>query len=645
MRLAKVIWISLCGLAVCTLASAQDGPRSAVTFPWKPGETPNQFWIARTSEGCADVQGQGGVWLARPVLSTAKPGAHGPWLCSFSWNGPKSPPDLITLRQRTGGKLEADPPIVLANSGVDPERNASWFEPLYALTRARLGMPRTRVPHTLDQAVQVAILDTAAETAKGYVDPVGHGRAVARLVEELACGDLQKCATRISHLPALPFASRPDRTLTPAPEDAGALGTRASLAAAIEQASSSWQGKPRRLVINLSVGWSGCWERDPSTPGRFEELLGGPRDLASQAVLLALGRAACRGALVVAAAGNGDAQTGCPSKPAAPGAPRHMFPGLWGGTRLDPAVCSSLGVAATFSEPRPLLVAVGAVDAADQQLAITDHEADLVAHAQAVKLPDTTQPDGWTLTLSGTSMSAAAFSGIAAALWSYEIELSPLQILAAISGSATSLRPPPAAGATGAADFVCNQRFRGAACEAVARLSLCATLGRHAGDCETPEAAMLRSPSFATMSPIAMTEDAVDCDACGAACPPACELDDELTALDGPWVVPQPKPPGCGASGCVFVPSQELFQAEFVYAVGSPVLYVNKPYQPEPSRYALLTPLVSAFVPTSWRLPAGAADGTSAWLVYRASSSMAKESGDVLVQSVPPFSVGVLGGP
>jgi Pyruvate/2-oxoacid:ferredoxin oxidoreductase delta subunit len=644
MRLIKVFVIMVCWLVVCSLASAQNAPRGEVKFPWKPGETPTQFWIGRTSERCVSVQGQGGVWLARTVLSTAKPGAAGEWLCSFSWNGPNSPPDLTTLRRITGGRLEVDPPVVRPNFGADPERDVSWFEPLYTLTRTRLGMPSKREPHKLTQVVRVAILDTAADTPSGFVDPVGHGRAIGRLVHELACGELEKCATQISQLPALPFASQPDQTLSLQPQGTGAIGTRAILAAAIEQASSTWQNSAKRLVINLSVGWSGCWERDPRTWPRFDQLVSAKRDMASQAVLTAIGRAACRGALVVAAAGNGDAQKGCPSKPASPGEPRHMFPGLWGGTRLDPSVCSSLGVNATFDEPRPLLVGVGGVDDTDQQLAITDHEADVVAYAQGVTVPDTAQPTGWTLPLSGTSMSAAALTGIAAALWSYQPELSVPQLLAVIRGSAVPLRPAPAAVDPGARDFVCNETFSGGACPEIARVSLCAALGKYAGECSTPEAAKESSASFATMSPLADALVAVDCDACADACPAECEKDEELNALTGPWVVPQPKPDGCGI--CVFVPTLRLFQAEFLYGVGSPVLYVNRPGQSEASRYALLTPLVLPFVPTTWLLPPGAAAGTSAWLVYRASSSMAKESGDVLLQSVPPFTVGsILGGP
>jgi hypothetical protein len=653
MRLIKVIVIMWCGLVVCSLASAQNTPaRGEVTFPWRPGETPTQFWIARSNERCVSVQGQGGVWLARPVLQVTKPtGAAGEWLCSFSWNGPNVAPDMASLQRITGGRLEADPPIVTPNSGVDPERDAAWFGPLYELTRARLGMPTKREPHKLMEAVRVAILDTAADTATGYIDPVGHGRAIGRLVRELACGELESCATQISLLPALPFASRPDRTLAMQPQDAGALGTRATLAAAIERASSGWQAvaakaPARHLVINLSVAWSGCWERDPSTYERFDVLLNAKRDLGSQAVLTAIARAVCRGALVVAAAGNGDALAGCPSKPASPGAPRHMFPGLWGGTRLDPSVCSSLGVAPTFSEPRPLLIGVGGVDDSDQQLSITDHEADLVAYAQGVTVPDATQANGWTLPLSGTSMSAGALSGIAAALWSYQPELSVPQLLAAVRSAAMPLRSAPGASDPGGYDFVCNQTWNGAGCRDISRLSLCAVLGKYAGDCSTPEAAKESSASFATMSPIAATSAAmaVDCDACGDTCPEACKLGDELDALDGPWVVPQPKPPGCGT--CVFVKDLGLFQAEFLYGVGSPVLYVTKPGQGDPSRYALLTPLVLPFIPTTWLLPPGATQGTSASLVYRASSSMAKESGDVLVQSVPPFTVGgILGGP
>ncbi|HKU39870.1 MAG TPA: S8/S53 family peptidase [Polyangiales bacterium] len=627
---------------VCSVATAQNTSSTEPSFPWNPGETPTQFWIARSKGRCRDVQGQGGVWRARPVLSTGTE-----WLCSYAWLGPNTPPDLVALRRVVGDRIESDLPIVTPNS-ADPERDLAWFEPLYALTRARLGVPKSREPHKLGGAVRVAVLDTAADTPSGYVDPAGHGRAVGRVVEELACGDLTGCGTHVSLLPALPFSSRPDHTLRWQPQDAGALGTRGILAAAIEQASSTSQNA-RRLVINLSLGWSGCWERDPTTADRFDKLLTAKRDLGSQAVLTALGRAACRGALIVAAAGNGDLRSGCPEKPASPGAPRHMFPGLWGGTRLEPAMCRALGVAPTFDEPRPLLIGVGAVDDIDQQLAITDHEADLVAYSQGIVVPDATQPSGWTQPLSGTSMSAAALSGIAAALWSYDPALGVPKLLDIIRTSTVPLRAAPGAADPAARDFVCNQLWSGAGCSDVQRLSLCAALGPHASGCSTPDAAKESSAAFQTMSPIADAVQVVDCDACGSTCPEACEIAEDTSPLDGPWVIPQPKPDGCKT--CAFVPLPAglppLFQGEFLYSIGSPVLLVKRPGYSDPLRYALLTPLVPALLPMTWLLPSAAATGTSAVLVYRASATMARESGDVLVQSVPPFNVAstVLGGP
>ena len=116
----------------------------------------------------------------------------------------------------------------------------------------------------------------------------------------------------------------------------------------------------------------------------------------------------------------------------------------------------------------------------------------------------------------------------------------------------------------------------------------------------------------------------------------------EVEVQSGPWVVPQPKPPGC--TTCAMVPLLPIFQGEFLYPVGSLVLIVKRLIGPD-VRIALQDAQVPALSPTSWLLPLSALGGISARLGYRASGSLARESGDVIVTSVPPFTVpcGILG--
>jgi hypothetical protein len=639
-RWFKAIGITLY-VAVSWPASAQISPAamSEMRFPWKPGQLPDPFWVVRTREPCLHVQGRGGMWVTQPVVTLSKE-QRSDWVCSYTWTSPNTPPDLPALRRLAGAIVEPDPPIVLPNA--DPERDLKWFGPLNELARARLAIPDQRPLHEQPNVVRVVVLDTAASTPNGLVDPVGHGRAVGRLIEELACGDLKACATEIQHVSALPFISDPARGMMRFARQGG-IGTRAMLAAAIERASSEWAAtpedrRPRQLVINMSCGWSGCWELDAAGQTNSDQLYAAKRGVGSEAVLQSIVRATCRGALVVAASGNGQPENGCPTSPPAPGAPRYMFPGLWGGAKVDPALCERMGVPAKFSEARPLLIGVSAVDQNDNLLSIAGSSSDIVGFGQFPTFPEPAEPSGWTLPLSGTSMSAAAFSGIAAGMLSYEPDLPVTKLLPLIRESSVVLPIDPA---TVPGDFICNQVWNGASCNDVRRLSLCNALSqvRSGIDCKTPEATAPTPAAFQTMSPLALAGagTAVDCDTCGSTCPDACKIPvAELDSQSGPWVIPQPAPPGC--TTCAMVPLLPIFQGEFHYPVGSLVLIVKRPIGPS-VRIALQTSEVPALMPTTWLLPLSALGGISARLGYRASSSLALESGDVLVTSVPPFSV------
>jgi subtilisin family serine protease len=609
-------------------------------YPWQLGTTPDQFWIATQATPCDRVQGSGGVWVAQTVFA-GRPSQ--PWTCSYVWSSTQAgAPDLNVLRASTS-TLEADPPVVGTSSGADPELTAKWLEPLYNLARARFDLPEARAPYNGRTSVRVAVLDTAADTAAGLIDESGHGRAVSRVISQLACGDLQPCAAELQHTPALTLDSRQPFLLRQVQGGEGAIATRGALAAAIENVVSHWDEQrlrdnaPPRLVVNLSLGWSGCWETGRPGVGVTSDLDSSQRSLASRSVLRALARASCRGALVIAAGGNGASETACSQAHGASGTPRHTFPGLWGGSPLTAAQCASvLGGSARFQDTLPLLVGVSAVDDDDDQLAITDHEADLVAYGQAVVMPDATLSDGFTLLMSGTSVSAAAFSGAAAAVLGYRPELSNSALIALMRETAVPLRAAPDPAAPGAADFVCNDTFAAGGCKDVRRLSLCKLLAEVSSGVVCGAA---RKPSgFATMTPLAALHTAVDCETCGSSCPAECSQKEEPEDVASlPWVVPQPKPPACGT--CALVRTGALFQAQFLYAVNSAVLKVNLPGGVTKS-YSLTGADAVGTSKATWQLPASAGQAVTATLAYRASGSLAKESGDIPIKLLPVFTPG-----
>ena len=626
--------VVLLACASCAVVHAQN------VFPWRPGAAPEQFWIATQRSPCERVSGQQGVWAAQPISASEETKT---WSCGYVWTSAQSAvPELAPLRRVTA-QLEPDPPVVSTNAGVDPELAAGWFEPLYARARARLEAPETRDPQAFGRVVRVAVLDTAADGRAGIIDSSGHGRAVSRVISELACGELQPCAAELSHVPALALDSHEAFAVRRASVGRGAFGTRAELAAAIERTVTRWEqdrekgAGPERLVINLSLGWSGCWESGSHEQLKLADLLGGKRSLGSTAVIRALARASCAGALVVAAGGNGVGDAVCAKEADFGGRPRHVFPGLWGGTPLEPEVCAKLfDRKPAIEETVPLLLGIGAVDDDDDQLSITDHEADLVAYGQAVVMHDATLGSGFTLQLSGTSISAAAVSGVAAAVLGSRPELRNTELVRLIRDAALPLRAAPAPGSVDARDFICNMGFAAEPCKEVRRVSLCQTLQHAQIGARCSAANPL--PGFATMSPVAPLLGVVDCDSCGSTCPEECALStvpEDTTVL--PWVTPQPKPPACGT--CAQVRTPLVFQAKFKYAVNNAVLRLTLPAGVQRS-YVLTGVTAAGTAATSWQLPVSAAGATGAWLTYRASGTMAKESGDVPILDVPPFTPG-----
>lgn len=592
---------------------------------WRDGELPELIWVSRGTKDCARVSGQGGSWFPRRIMDVQLPQRR-EIACNHVWQPTSdAAPDTAALRAAIP-TVQPDSIVVNSLAG-GPEQAALWSEPWYELARARFQMPEQHPAQPPRRLVRVAVLDSAAldGSKAGYSDPIAHGRAVMRVIEELACGQLSQCAAEIVPYPALPLLSGEDHGIRSAPLDAGAVGSRGLLAARIEQATLDWlQARAtsegaKRLVINLSLGWSGCWE--PVNKDNAPELL------ASRLVHDAIERASCHGALVVAAGGNGDVIAGCPAS--APGRPRHMFPGLWGGQTLTPERCAAVGVRDPAAEASHLLLGIGAVDRGDARLSTSDHEADLVAYAQNVVVPDATQASGYTLALAGTSMSAAAASGIAAALWAYDDALSPDKLVGALRNSAKDLRPVPAE-----PDFICNDP---AGCARVRRIGLCSALNLVRPDlvCQAPE--LGAAPSMAT--PLAAAAQGVtfdDCSQCpGVSCPNACALPPdagEHDAQDVPWIVPQPKPPACGT--CVLVPGYAVFQAQFTQPVRDIRLVVQSSWYGQ-----LIYKLGDAEMdPYEWYLPWDVYDAWSASLLYRPEGSVFHwESGDIPLSDWPVF--------
>lgn len=234
-------------------------------------------------------------------------------------------------------------------------------------------------------SVTVAVVDASPTTiVNGTTSP--HGEAMVDIVRDVAC-PAANCSISVQRVLALPLVEQGERDLV----HGGYLGSFGDLAQGIRGAANLPGG---RVIINLAVGWE---------PTQFGDR---GQTAAVDAVYEALEYASCKGALIIAAAGNeaGFEEEG------------PLLPGGWESRPApDTARCTELGVVGGRKPGyHPLVFSVASVDV----------NADAIQNARPGALPrmvtagshvnvETSSP-----TLTGTSTSTAALVGAAALSWS-----------------------------------------------------------------------------------------------------------------------------------------------------------------------------------------------------------------------------------
>jgi hypothetical protein len=349
---------------------------------------------------------------------------------------------------------------VVAPLGSSATVDAGWttlHEDFHLQTGQVADLPRrTDLPPA---EVRVAVVDSVPH---GYSDGdavrdrLGHGHAMGRIIRELGCPDgSTACIAQVANHLALP-------QVTPRVKDlvhGGFFGEQSQLARAIHSAVSDWRSHnaghvppggsttPQpRLIVNLSLAWEGRY--GGPYPGDQVEQLPAP----VQAIHAAITHAVCRGAVPIAAAGND------------PGGPDVVlgppFPAGWESKPAPgPTECALLEgpgypgqgqypifPPASVNAYRPLVYAVGGVQGNDQKLASTrpggrPRLAAPGAHAVASDV-DASGGVVHTDVLTGTSVSTAVVSGIAATLWGYRPELPGAQIMELVRQGSVDLGVP-----------------------------------------------------------------------------------------------------------------------------------------------------------------------------------------------------------
>ncbi len=276
----------------------------------------------------------------------------------------------------------------------------------------------------------------------------GHGFGLISLARDMVCPPTGACNIEMHSTLGMPLqrcstlpgascscASTPLTGVCATPSTGGHMGTLSQLARAIYLETVDFNANgPSRLVINLSLGW------DPAFGG-LAPIAAAP--VSAQAVHAALEHASCRGALIIAAAGN---RTTGPDPVSGP-----LLPGAWEELEAPDAAACTTQVAPLSPDPslfpvpagayRPLLYAVGAIDHKNDPVRVRpDGEPRLTAFGDhAVASVDDTGTIIPSDILTGTSVGTLVVSTTAAAAWHFRPAVPAYAIMQALYGTGAAV--------------------------------------------------------------------------------------------------------------------------------------------------------------------------------------------------------------
>ncbi len=379
------------------------------------------------------------LWGQLEAAGTPMPAALSRF-CVYTWGGAGAPASGPTVNQCV--RLDIDPDVVVPQA--NPQQalmEAQEDRALRALGArpASPGNPPATWPYAQPEGLAyLAIVDTADSTAPG--DAVAsyasapprhlHGLAMRALVEAVRCPFGQAgCRNRQFFAQAFPYDAS---HAAPLPSG-GQRGSLSSLAEAVGEAMVRWKTRPDAnsspLVINMSLGWDPLHGDLPPGPSG---LLANPDPAVPapvQAVYAALAWASCEGALSVAASGN-DRGASCEQR-------GPMAPASWEVHPSPGAACSAFDLAGPGAVP--LVYAAGGIDGQDRPIANARRGSmprrALFAHQTAMRTSGGDRTQAWT----GTSLSTAALSAIAAQVWSHGSTAAAATVMTKVQQHAVTL--------------------------------------------------------------------------------------------------------------------------------------------------------------------------------------------------------------
>ncbi|MEX1361559.1 MAG: S8 family serine peptidase [Nannocystaceae bacterium] len=391
--------------------------------------------LVRSDAGCPNV---GLFWSGASVFDVGTP-----WLetedtdplpeelehyCRYTWSGPGVPSAATIGNLYNLPNVEAASPscqvVDAATSDVLATELGEDLREIFRTNTGRptpsdLGLPAAGGPS--EPMVTVMVVDTVPDDPT-VVPTSRHGLHMGNIIEDLACpDDAAGCRVEVGYTVGLPRRNGGVRDY----EHGGMVAKLEEVAAGIYAATRRWEIDndsrpfPSRLVINLSLGWEEEHDVFGANPPDLEA--------AESFVRTAMEYASCRGALIVAAAGN---------MSAACGATGPVYPAGWETLQAPNANrCSDFGITAspgTGPGYRPLVHAVGGLDIDLQPMPGSRPAATprLLASATHIAAGDPLRTG-----ISGTSAAAAVASGAAALVWANRPGLDAAEVMDWVHGS------------------------------------------------------------------------------------------------------------------------------------------------------------------------------------------------------------------
>lgn len=432
-------------------------------------------YIVQGTDTCPlPAETRGGAWQVQRPFATASAVPELQRFCEYTWapaEGTETPPAIEALPDVVADPVDPtrnpifrlEPDLEAAIPAGEPVPEAAW-RPLEAAFLEQVDVSvwggMTTLASRADAPVRVAIVDAAQAGDEGVYDrpygsTTGHADIVGSIIDRLVCppddGAARPagCAAQIRNALALRNVDRD--ALAPLvlrqPGDlfsfatGGEFGRVHDIATALFEVVRAWQRdracdpvdpacRPgRKLIVNLSLGWSKEFGGSAVNTMRVPV----------RAAYLAAREARCQGALLVASAGNrGEKRRGGAGTTEINGA---LYPAAW--EKLAPGACPLAA-----DEYMPLVYAVGGVTGEGAPL----------GNARPASLPRLLAPGEnaallnraddrdigvqGTLPATGSSVSAAVVSGLAAVVWAIRPELSPDAVMALLYGNGLSTGRP-----------------------------------------------------------------------------------------------------------------------------------------------------------------------------------------------------------